>query len=738
MEKRGLFLFGMVFLVFLALDVSGAECGGSVPCNCGDSLTSDYVMTSDLEGCGLGINIQADNIVLDCDNHKITANNAPNSIGISLSNRNGVTIKNCEISGFDIGVSLYGSNSNQLRYLVVHDNGVGISVGDYLFNTYSGSDNNHIGFSIIENNSVGIKLKDSNNNVIEDDNKIQNNECFGIWFNGLNTGNTVFGNRINNNGFLGNDLDKCWYGGAGVRLESGDSSNTISSNLMEDNGVVFNADKTGGIILDGASSNTIELNSIKYNGDPGSGVYEISGVILDGAGGNVIGNGNQIGGYKYGIKIIGSSSSNQIVGNGIGENSASGVYISGTGSKLNSIRDNNIYSNCIGIWSYGITNSNTIDGNSVFNNGLDCEGGGGIYLWNGVNSYTITNNEVNNNKQYGIYLMYGSGNTISNNVVDGMGSTGIGINLEAVASSVINNNEVKNSSTGVRFGTNIQYGASSGNTFSNNNICGNSVYGLSCEGSGAASGSGNTLDNKNGNGCPSVQYDECGGTPITESVCGNGILEEGEECDDGNTENGDGCSSSCLVEDNGEAGQDGGGNGGGDGSGNNGGNGGGSGGSQPYCGDGIISYTKGEYCDINNDDYSHCYQSQEYMSDSSLGNAVASGCEKISDECKCVWSEESADSNLLVSYSFSNCYCPEGRSCLDGIGVSDKVKKTYNFNTNQESVEVVGSIKCFLKVGRGAEKSIPFIDKVIFPFLLIGLVVGFFLIVSRILRRKAI
>lgn len=34
----------------------------------------------------------------------------------------------------------------------------------------------------------------------------------------------------------------------------------------------------------------------------------------------------------------------------------------------------------------------------------------------------------------------------------------------------------------------------------------------------------------------------------TSAVCGNGILEEGEECDDGNVQDGDGCSSTCLLE----------------------------------------------------------------------------------------------------------------------------------------------------------------------------------------------
>jgi len=35
---------------------------------------------------------------------------------------------------------------------------------------------------------------------------------------------------------------------------------------------------------------------------------------------------------------------------------------------------------------------------------------------------------------------------------------------------------------------------------------------------------------------------------ITSPVCGNGVVESGEECDDGNTTNGDGCSANCTIE----------------------------------------------------------------------------------------------------------------------------------------------------------------------------------------------
>lgn len=65
--------------------------------------------------------------------------------------------------------------------------------------------------------------------------------------------------------------------------------------------------------------------------------------------------------------------------------------------------------------------------------------------------------------------------------------------------------------------------------------------------------------------CPH-DCDPCGDGP----VCGNRILENGEECDDGNNINGDGCSQMCTIE----------------------------GDYTPYCGDSIL--TTGEECDDGN------------------------------------------------------------------------------------------------------------------------------------------
>src|SRR5215210_35264 len=43
-----------------------------------------------------------------------------------------------------------------------------------------------------------------------------------------------------------------------------------------------------------------------------------------------------------------------------------------------------------------------------------------------------------------------------------------------------------------------------------------------------------------------LAQDACGGE--IECICGDGVLDVGEQCDDGNLVNGDGCSKTCEVE----------------------------------------------------------------------------------------------------------------------------------------------------------------------------------------------
>lgn len=59
-------------------------------------------------------------------------------------------------------------------------------------------------------------------------------------------------------------------------------------------------------------------------------------------------------------------------------------------------------------------------------------------------------------------------------------------------------------------------------------------------------GSGGAAKGGSGGGLGQAGSDEAGAPGASGPVCGNGALEAGEECDDGNTKDGDGCSSVCT------------------------------------------------------------------------------------------------------------------------------------------------------------------------------------------------
>ncbi len=70
--------------------------------------------------------------------------------------------------------------------------------------------------------------------------------------------------------------------------------------------------------------------------------------------------------------------------------------------------------------------------------------------------------------------------------------------------------------------------------------------GVSGEGGGGAAGDGGFGGEPIGGGSTGVVV---GGGPAPEpNLCGNGVLDAGERCDDGNEDSGDGCSSACVLE----------------------------------------------------------------------------------------------------------------------------------------------------------------------------------------------
>jgi len=134
--------FILLFIVLsLALSISSsivyaADCGGDIPCNCGDTLNESRTLNASdsLTGCpGNGLEINGTDITLDCAGYLINGNGGSTGVKIKYSSDN-TTIKNCTIHSFGTGIygnaSLAMSLTDNTIYNLSDYNGAGILIAD--------------------------------------------------------------------------------------------------------------------------------------------------------------------------------------------------------------------------------------------------------------------------------------------------------------------------------------------------------------------------------------------------------------------------------------------------------------------------------------------------------------------------------------------------------------------------------------------------------------------------------
>lgn len=133
-------------------------------------LTSDYTLTRDIGPCDAGgIVIDADNITLDGNGHKIMGKRTPGSIGICLAGRKGVTIKNCDVSNFVTGVILQNCENVTFVDNFIRDSdneGPEDNVG-WGMNVYSSNNNILCNNIIATSGDRGITLSGSSHNLLK-------------------------------------------------------------------------------------------------------------------------------------------------------------------------------------------------------------------------------------------------------------------------------------------------------------------------------------------------------------------------------------------------------------------------------------------------------------------------------------------------------------------------------------------------------------------------------------------
>jgi len=305
MKKFLLLMIGIFLLSFnIVVSADVSDCGVL------KERETTYVLKNDLKSTwSTCLIIQSWDITLDCQGHNITGARKSDSYGISIADYSyNVTIKNCNISGFDVGI--YNNNNAVITIEGnrLESNGIG-------FRSWGGSSGRiTIEGNRLESNDVGISFTYGYNN------RISNNIISSSIGDGIHIDSTtsvkITDNIISSSGNNGIFIHGAWdYQDADMI-----TGNTINSNTGS------------GIYMEGADGSTIKGNHLESNG---MGIY--LGYYIDSYYGWVIG-----------------SKKNDIIENVISSSKDSGIYIRSS--------SNNIYNNL-----FNNSKNAEVDGSNYWN-----------------------------------------------------------------------------------------------------------------------------------------------------------------------------------------------------------------------------------------------------------------------------------------------------------------------------------------------------------------------------------
>jgi len=258
----------MIFYTFLVnsfgiRQAKAANCGGATPCSCGDTVTSDYTLNSDLN-CPVtdGLIIGASGITINGNGHSITGTTDILNDGITngVGGWDNITIINFnKISGFDNGIYLLNSDSPVIQNNVLEENFYNVyldtspsanisgntlskSIGLASSNMYLiSSDSATISANNFNQNHGGLRLNNTNSSAVNNNTFIYQQEAIAI--DGTSTGNTVSNNTIRT---------------SAIAFYLSASTNTISNNK------VYNSNED----LTGSGTNTFSGNHFLHSAKP--------------------------------------------------------------------------------------------------------------------------------------------------------------------------------------------------------------------------------------------------------------------------------------------------------------------------------------------------------------------------------------------------------------------------------------------------------------------------------------
>ncbi len=271
---------------------------------CGAVVTQNVTLSKSLKNCASGLVVGGDNITINLNGFAIKGLANGTGVGVDVTDRTGVTVKNGSISGFADGVKLFNTTGSTVEGLVIRN----VVTGIRLARTDNGTDANHIldnkvrfavdgivafgaASSRIADNTladltgIGIFCRDTfaGDAEIEGNRSVRNDVGIRLQFCGAslaenvashNTSAGIFRTRSSGETFRNVANDN---GGIGINVD--DSPGVVSGNVTRGN---FGH---GLVIVDQIAENgpfyTVASNTANLNGGLGI-MTNLTGVVDDG------------------------------------------------------------------------------------------------------------------------------------------------------------------------------------------------------------------------------------------------------------------------------------------------------------------------------------------------------------------------------------------------------------------------------------------------------------------------
>jgi len=426
-----IFLFITVLVVIILFFSPFLKADSEI--SCGDVITADTVLTSDLNcTTDYGLIINTSNVVLDCNGHEIKSQKSHWEVttGILISSCGNVTVKNCTLINWYNGIKTMVVNDSDISYINISEGAMGF----YLNNT---------NYTKIENSYANVEAHGYFDYppYVNHDNYIVNNTIKGqIYDIFIQSCYNYFKNNV------GSDNKTIeYYNDTNVTLENKIYSELILCNA--DNSFLNNITTTNSLILRWTDNATlISVNS--------SNNYE--GIRLDFSGSNQIINSTFKENIYYDIYLwVDENKCNNYFSNV----TLSGNYPLGYYNGTNVTLENKIYSELI------LCNAD----NSVINNvtifGSSSKKNNGLLLVRTDNiNITGLNSSAN---QDGIVLIYSNYNKITDSNLSQNDNYGVLLRQNSNNNSIINNSIINNL-RGI-----FLYANSNFNNISDNTVCNN-------------------------------------------------------------------------------------------------------------------------------------------------------------------------------------------------------------------------------------------------------------------------